>query len=310
MVIVDGPAADTLVLVREGEVTATDRRKRSVALAISGGGAAYASQGTTLVAATPETVPDKFLAFLLRPEDAADWAVYYPPVLLGADVGSPLVREAARRLAAGDPDAADALLSGATLDRRDRAAALAVRSVAAVYRNETATGLELARAAVAADPGSGAASIALSYALQAQGRVEAAADAATAAVAAAPQDAYAWARLAELKLTRGAYRRTERAVERSLEIRETALGRTIEGFLALAGVRLDRAETAFNRAIALDSNAPQPRLGLGLAKVRRPALVAPRSRPRSRSIRAGRACARGSAASIRGEPAREGCDAV
>ncbi len=268
MVLVDGLAADTLVLVREGKVTVTDRRIDSARLAIAAGQAAFASRATTLEAATPENVPERFLPYLLRPQDAADWAVYYPPVLLGAEVGSPLVREAAGRLAAGDPAGADALLKDAALAPQGEAAALAVRSVAAVYRNRAATGLDLARAAVAADPGLGAASIALSYALQAQGQIEAAREAASAATAAAPGDAYAWARLAELDLTLGAYGRTRDALDRSLAIRETALARSIEGFLALAGTRLDPAEAAFARAIALDGNDPLPRLGLGLARIR------------------------------------------
>jgi tetratricopeptide (TPR) repeat protein len=269
MVVVDGTAADTLVLVREGKITAIDRRSPAVRVALAGGEAAYASNGTTLVAATPETVPDKFLPFLLHPEDAADWAVYYPPFLLGADVVSARVREAAEQLGAGKPDAAEALLADVPLAPRDRAAALAIRSMAAVFRNQTAAGLELAEAAVAAHPGLGAAHIALSYALQAEGVVEAARDAAADAVAVAPGDAYAWARLAELELTLGDYRRTALALERSLALRETALARAIEGFLALANTRVERAETAFARAIALDSNAPLPRLGLGLTKIRR-----------------------------------------
>lgn len=269
MVVVDGPAADTLVLVREGSVTATDRRAPAVSLTLLGGQGAYASQATTLVAATPETVPDKFLPFLLRPEDAADWAVYYPPVLLGSAVDSPLVREAAERLAAGEPDEAEALLAEATLAPRGRGAALAVRAVAAIFRNRPAAGLALADAAVAADAGLGAPHIARSYALQAEGRIEAARDAAAAAVAAAPDDAFAWARLAELELTLGAYGRTRDALARSLALRETGLARAIEGFLALASNQTGRAETAFQRAIAIDSNAPLPRLGLGLAKVRR-----------------------------------------
>ena len=92
--------------------------------------------------------------------------------------------------------------------------------------------------------------------------------AAEAAVEAAPDDAYAWARLAELELTIGDRRAAEKAVARSLEIAETALGRSIEGFAALAANDFDAAEAAFQRAIAIDSEAPLPRLGLGLTAIR------------------------------------------
>lgn len=278
MVVIDGPDDDTLVLVHEGEVTATDRRAASARLEVQDGEAAYANATTILAAATPATVPDKFLPFVLRPRDAVDWAVYYPSQGLAAGSGSAAVREAARRLAAGDPDGADALLAGlAPAGPADRAAALAIRSVAAVYRNRTGEGLALAEAAVAADPQAGAAHLALSYALQAQGRVEEARAAAAAAVAVAPGDANAWARLAELDLTLGDYAGTRHALERALAAGETALARAVEGFLELAGVRLDRAAAAFDRAIALDSAAPLPRLGRGLTKVRAGRLAAGRA---------------------------------
>ena len=104
--------------------------------------------------------------------------------------------------------------------------------------------------------------------MQGQGQLDAARAAAEAAVEAAPDDAYAWARLAELELTIGDRRAAERAVARSLAIAETALGRSIEGFAALAANHFDAAEAAFQRAIAIDSEAPLPRLGLGLALIR------------------------------------------
>ena len=151
---------------------------------------------------------------------------------------------------------------------RAEAAALALRAVAAVSLNDPATGAALADEAVALDPGLGAAHIARSYALQGQGRLDAARAAAEAAVEAAPDDAYAWARLAELELTIGNRRAAEKAVARSLEIAETALARSIEGFAALAANEFDAAEAAFQRAIAIDSEAPLPRLGLGLAAIR------------------------------------------
>ena len=211
----------------------------------------------------------KFRDLLLRPEGATDWAVYYPPVLLGTGVADPAVREAAALLEGGDPAGAEGALASARPDRRAEAAALALRSVAAVSLNDPVQGERLADEAVALDPTLGAAHVARSYALQGQGQLDAARAAAEAAVEAAPDDAYAWARLAELELTIGDRRAAERAVARSLAIAETALGRSIEGFAALAANRFDAAEAAFDRAIAIDSEAPLPRLGLGLALIRR-----------------------------------------
>ena len=269
----DGPTGDSFVLVRVGEVGVVDRRDPGSRLSLEAGpdgrAAAFATQATRLTVATPDNVPVKFRDLLLRPEGATDWAVYYPPILLGTGVADPAVREAAALLDGGDPAGAERALAAAPLEGRAEAVALALRAVAAVSLNDPVTGQALADEAVALDPGLGAAHTAQSYALQAQGRLDAALVAAEAAVEAAPADAYAWARLAELELTAGDRRAAERAVTRSLEIAETALGRTIEGFTALASNDFAAAERAFQRAIAIDSEAPLPRLGLGLTLIRR-----------------------------------------
>jgi tetratricopeptide (TPR) repeat protein len=273
VVAVDGPTGDSFVLVRAGEVGVVDRRDPDDRRLLEAGpagnrNAAFATRTQHLTIATPENVPAKFRDLLLQPEGATDWAVYYPPILLGTGVADPSVREAAALLRSGDPARAERVLAAATLEGRDEAASLALRSVAAVSLDDAPRGLVLADEAVALDPGLGAAHIAQSYALQAQGKLDAARLAAKAAVKAAPDDAYAWARLAELELTIGDRRAAGEAVSRSLGVAETALARSIEGFVALAANDFDKAEAAFHRAIAIDSQAPLPRLGLGLAAIR------------------------------------------
>ena len=273
IVAVDPATGDSFVLVRAGVVLVADRRFPDERLALAAGvadarAAAFATVAQPLTAATPGNVPAKFRELLLDPEGATDWAVYYPPILLGTGVGSEPVERAAALLGGGEPDAAERLLLASRLDGRAAAAGLALRAVAAVQRNDAGAGAALADEAVALAPDLGAAHIARSYALQGLGRLEPAAEAAEAAVAAAPGDAYAWARLAELRLTLGESRAARAAVRRSLAIGETALGRTIEGFAALAAADVEAAEAAFARAIAIDSEAPLPRLGLGLAAIR------------------------------------------
>ncbi|MEM9139508.1 MAG: TonB-dependent receptor, partial [Pseudomonadota bacterium] len=196
-------------------------------------------------------------------EGAADWAVYYPPILLGAGVGDPLVQRAAALLDAGDPRGAETLLNG--YSGPDRAAARALQSLAAIFRNDTARGLTLAREAVEAGGSAGAAQVALSYALQAAGRIGEARDAAAAATAQDQGNAYAWARLAELELTLGNRRAGVMAAERSLSLAETALAHAVLGFSRLATGDAEGARGSFDRSIALDDDAPLPRLGLGLA---------------------------------------------
>lgn len=273
LVAVDPATGDSFVLVRTGVVTVVDRRDPGARLALTARrvddrAAAFATRTQQLTVAAPENVPPKFRDLLLRPERATDWAIYYPPILLGTGIDDPAVLEAAALLDGGEPDAAEALLAGARLDGRAAAAALSLRAVAAIFRNDTGAGLALADEAVALDPALGAAHIAQGYALQSAGRLDAAVAAAEAAVKVAPDDAYAWARLAELRLTVGDSRGAADAVGRSLAVMETALGRTIEGFSALARSDFAAAGTAFERAIAIDSEAPLPRLGLGLAAIR------------------------------------------
>lgn len=268
-IIVDGPARDTLILLREGSLDLSDLRRGDDRLTLAPGEGAFASSARFLGPATLENVPERFRPFLVRPDSATDFAVYYPAILLSTGVQATAVRNAARALAGGDPGRADALLSGTTLTPRDRAAALAIQSISAVYRNDIERGAELARQAIAANPELGAGHIAQSYVLQAQGQVDAAVEAAERATSVAPGDAYAWARLAELALTTGDYRRADRAVRQSLAIEETWLARTVQGFSHLAAARYVDAQTAFERAIVLESTAPLPRFGLGLTKIRR-----------------------------------------
>ena len=264
----DGPAGYSLVLMVEGLVTVTDRRDPTVSIQLAAGEASFAGRTTALIRATPENVPPKFRSLLLNPDGASDWAIHYPPILLAAGVTAPAVIQAAALFDGGDPDGAEAMLIGLSLSPRDDAAALALRAIAAVYRNKTAEGAALADAAVARAPDLGAAHIAQSYALQARGQLEAAGAAAEQAAAAAPGDAYAWARLAELHLTIGERRAAREAVRESLALAETALGRTIEGFAALSVNDHAAAGAAFHRAIEIDSEAPLPRLGLGLSAIR------------------------------------------
>ncbi|MEM1298779.1 MAG: TonB-dependent receptor [Pseudomonadota bacterium] len=265
MLAVDGPAIDTLVLVREGVVRVIDRRADGLELLLAAGEASYNAAGQTLVRATPENVPEKFRGYLLNPAGAADWAVYYPPVLLASGIENATVQRAAALLDAGQPDAAESLLAG--YSGPDRAAALALGAMTAIYRNRTAEGLERARQAVATDSGLGAGHVALSYALQASGEVTSARRAAETAVQVSPEDVYAWARLAELALTLGDTASARGAAEQSLSIAETSLAHAVLGFAELSETDRPAARDAFEKAIALDTEAPLPRLGLGLAAI-------------------------------------------
>ena len=265
MLAVDGSAVDTLVLVREGVVRVSDRRTSGLELVLAAGEASYNASGQALIRATPDNVPDKFRGFLLNPAGAADWAVYYPPILLASGISDPAVQRTAQLLDAGQPDAAEAALTG--YQGQNRAAALALSALTAIYRNRLDEGRTRAQEAVAAGPNLGAAHVVQSYALQASGELNAARIAAETAVRVAPDDAYAWARLAELALTLGDSISARGAAEQSLGLVETSLAHAVLGFAELAETDRAAARSAFETAITLDPEAPLPRLGLGLAAI-------------------------------------------
>ena len=129
--------------------------------------------------------------------------------------------------------------------------------------------LELAQKAVAAAPRSAAALIALSYAQQAAFDLQSARQSLEAAVKAEPQNALAWARLAELWSSFGRLDRSLAAAKKAVSL-DPGLSRTqtVLGFAYLTQVNTAEARTAFEKAIALDQADPLPRLGLGLATIR------------------------------------------
>ncbi len=195
---------------------------------------------------------------MVRPRDAAQWALFYPPVLaaLGGSTEEavglpPSLRTAAESAGRGDTAAAfDALdrVSAADRDARfysyraalllsvgqvdearsdiDRALAAdaeaglahALRAVVNVVQNNNAEALDDANRAVALSPDAAAAKIALSYAQQANFQIDAARHTLQRAVEQQPSDPLAWARLGELWLMLGNSRESRAAAQRATEL--------------------------------------------------------------------------------------------
>jgi Flp pilus assembly protein TadD len=181
--------------------------------------------------------------FRVRPLDAVQWALYYPPVLyakpgeLGEGAWQATTRESMEAWSKGDlqsaldrldkvsaPEVRDArffnyraslLLAAGSVDAAakdiDQALklapgdsdALSLQAITAVARNEADKAVAAAQKAVAADPKSATAEIALSYARQAKFDLEGARKSLESAVQLAPADALAWARLAEIRSSLG-----------------------------------------------------------------------------------------------------------
>jgi tetratricopeptide (TPR) repeat protein len=146
--------------------------------------------------------------------------------------------------------------------------AYALRAVINVVQNRKQEALADAERAIELNPTETAPKIALSYAQQADFRLEAARDTLIGATTEQPEDALAWARLSELWLMLGYRDRAREAAARAAALAPNlARVQVVRGFAALVEFRSEEAKEAFSRAIAFDSADPLPRLGRGLALI-------------------------------------------
>ncbi len=245
------------LVVFEGTVVASNEQGK---IAVPGGSAVVAEKGQA-----PQNVT------IVKPRSEVQWALYYPPVLaLGesasGDAASDL-QKAAQLLSVGRVDEARPMIDSAIAADPNSAKALALRAVIEVVQNQTAEALADAEKATSIDPSSSS-RIALSYALQATYKIDAARDNLAAAVGKDPNDALAWARLAELELMLG-NRSESIAAARKSESLAPNLERSqmVLGFAELASFHNAEALAAFDRATQLDSADPLARLGRGLAQI-------------------------------------------
>ncbi len=241
----------------------------------------------------------------IKPQDAVNWALYYPPVLpypKATDSIDPDIRTAIQGFRQGHIDVALARLDALPKEKQtpyfykvraamrltvgqdklalrdiqellsnnpNDAEALALQSVRALTQNRKDEAYALANKAVAANPQSASAYSALSYAEQGRFQLDKAQAAADQAVKLAPHDAMVWARKAELELsqglTSGSQHTAQKAIAADANLERT---QTVLGFSYLLRADTDAALETFNKAIQFDSTSPLARLGLGLAKIR------------------------------------------
>jgi tetratricopeptide (TPR) repeat protein len=293
LVQVDGDRA--LITIFEGRVSASNQ---AGSLILTDGQSAVAERGQAPVLRT-----------VVRPRDAVQWALYYPPVAyFHPDEFPPgpgwqgMVRNsleahrkgnfqaafesirsvpdtlaeprffayrAALLLAVGRFDEASSDIARALSLNPSYSDALALQAIVAVTQNEKERALEIARKAVAAEPGSAAALIALSYARQAHFDLDGARNSLEQAVQASPGNTLAWARLAELHMSLADLDKALEAAQKAVALDpDLSRTRTVLGFAYLTQIDTTAAKAAFERAIELDQADPLPRLGLGLAKIR------------------------------------------
>lgn len=241
----------------------------------------------------------------IKPADAVNWALYYPPILpyprpsavidanirvaidefrrgrtddalFQLDAVAPEKRSAyyfkvrsAIRLTAGRVTDALQDIRQLLAENPNDAEALALEAVVALTQNRKDEALDLAHRAITADPDSATAYSALSYAEQGRFDLDQALAAAERAAGLAPHDAMVWARKAELDMAKGLSSNSEQAAKRALALDPTLeRTQTVVGFSYLMRMEADAARETFEQAVKFDSTSPLARLGLGLAKIR------------------------------------------
>ncbi len=284
--------------VKEGESTVTVFE--GTVIASNEQGSMPVTRGESVAAVAGQAPQARIL---VRPRDAAQWSLHYPPLLAaGVDRDtSPALRKAVDGAGQGDVagslealdeipqdqhnaefhtlraslllnvgqvDAAQKEIDQALAKDTGSALAYAQRAVISLVQNDTGQALQDANRAVTLDPDSSAARIALSYVQQANFNLAAARETLLSAVDADPENALAWARLSELELMLGDRRQAVANAEKAVALEpELARPQITLGFAQLAQFNQGSARSAFEKAIELDSADPLPRLGLGLAKI-------------------------------------------
>ena len=237
-------ADQTLITVFEGTVLA---QNATGSLSLTDGQSAAAQLGRAPALRT-----------VVRPRDAVQWALYYPPVLYFRPDEFPagagwqgMVRSSSEFYAKGDLANAFKSLENAPADIRDPrfftyrarlalavgrvddatadidralqlapndANALSLQAIMAIVQNDKDRALAIAEKNVAANPTSASARIALSYAQQARFDLPGARASVEKAVELDPQNALAFARLAELSSSFGDYDATFAAAQKAVAL--------------------------------------------------------------------------------------------
>ena len=223
---------------------------------------------------------------LIKPSDAVQWLLYYPP-LSDAKVTSDVVAtEQCRSLTAPANETchtqrAEALLRFGRIEEALRAIddalaldsrngdANALRAIVQIAGNDKAAALKSASAATVSSPNAYRAWLALSYAQQAAFDLEQALASAQRARALEPNSSLLNARIAELLMSLGRIKEAEVAARSAIDANPLeARARTVLGFVHLAQIATRAARADFDAAIERDSFDPLSRLGLGLAIIR------------------------------------------
>ena len=250
----------TFISIFEGQVLASNKA-----------GSLMLTDGQSAIA-EGDKAPVSYI--VVHPRDAVQWALYYPPIIYRYEEfkeGDPRLYtyHASSLLSVGCIEEAKAEIEQALTIDPSNSQAFGLQSIIAVTQNEKDKALTLAKKAVETDTKSASALIALSYAQQANFDLKGSLDSLENAVQFQPENALAWARLAEIYMSFGELDQASETANKAVSL-DPNLSRTqtVLGCAYLTQVNIKEAKATFEKAIELDQADPLPRLGLGLAKIR------------------------------------------
>jgi tetratricopeptide (TPR) repeat protein len=228
---------------------------------------------------------------VVRSEDAAQWVLRYPALSDASDqapvsseimchAGPPasqlkcLTGRAESLLRLGRVDEALADIEAALAVDPASGEANALRAVVQIAKNDKAAAIDSARKATESAPVDYRTWLALSYAQQAYFDLERSLESSRQALALQPDSGLLLARVAELLLSLGQLGDAEEVARRAVAAdSDESHAHTILGFVHLSRIDIEAARKSYQMAIERDSFNPLPRLGLGLALIRKGDLV-------------------------------------
>ena len=274
--VVSTQADNDIVAVFEGEVSVSD-----------------GSQSVSLTHGQQTQYNQNLGVTTVSFRDAAQWALYAPPLIVQAQSHSDIQQRLNKGDVAGTYQALNAqsgnnsqltaLKASLALALGDiagyqqaqqqldptRAESLALQALHDLFvKGDTASALEKSQHALAKDANNTSALMAHTYSLQANTKIEEAYASAEQALSLGTNNAYALARTAELALSIGKADRAEALISKAQsEHPEFSRIYTLAGFTALNRFKSDQAEQKFKRAIELDSADGLAHFGLALSLI-------------------------------------------
>lgn len=268
-VVIQSDDDQTVVSVLDGTVSCSNEYG---SVTIESGEQAIAARGKAPVK-----------SILVRPLDAVQWALYYPPVLdlkelekIGASpsMASNLIK-ISQYLSVGQVKKAEEILNKIERDIQSapetiKSIILSQKSIIAIVNNRKEEALALAEEAVEINPKSNTAALVMSYVQQSLFNFDSALHWIKESVRLNPDNAFGLSRLSEIELGFGHIKEAINAINKAVKISpDDPHVLTVLGFTCLVQYEIEKAVLALKKAVELDNANGLSHLGLGLGMIRR-----------------------------------------